>query len=180
MRDLIIWAQALRIARDEGALLISRDKVHTHSRGDSEASAAGLVRVDSVDGALEYSEVLTPTGELVDTILQVIWPSFLAAETRLPDPLELLAVAEARFIQGRVGIASAAARIRARGPESQTLRASLEVSIEDGVIQKASLDGIKLGDDALPSLSVAPGLPGLATADDSELRLERLRRAISQ
>ncbi len=33
MRDLIIWAQALRIARDEGALLICRDKVHTHSMG---------------------------------------------------------------------------------------------------------------------------------------------------
>jgi hypothetical protein len=66
MRDLVIWMIALRISKAEGgALLISRDEVHTHSRGDKEALDSGLIRVDSLEKALDYFEVETPAGQWV-------------------------------------------------------------------------------------------------------------------
>ena len=48
MRDLVIWQTAMRIANESGgALLVSRDEVHTHHRGDIEAAEHQLLRVQT-------------------------------------------------------------------------------------------------------------------------------------
>ncbi len=74
MRDLVIWAIAVRISVQDGhALLVSKDEVHTHERGNLEAAGVGLARVDSLDGALEYLEVKTPAGEQLEALIKPSW-----------------------------------------------------------------------------------------------------------
>ncbi len=53
MRDLVIWQVALRLAAQDGpALIVSRDEVHIHERGEPEATIAQLLRAKSFDDAL--------------------------------------------------------------------------------------------------------------------------------
>ena len=64
MRDLVIWAVSLRLSAQDGhALLVSKDTVHTHGRGDTEAASVNLARVESLDAALEYLDVLLRAGD---------------------------------------------------------------------------------------------------------------------
>jgi hypothetical protein len=53
MRDLIIWALALRIAaRDGTAMLVSRDTIHSDEGGSEEARASRLLRAKTLEDAL--------------------------------------------------------------------------------------------------------------------------------
>jgi hypothetical protein len=104
MRDLVIWQQSLRLASEGGgALLLSRDHVHVHHRGDPEADSAGLVRVSSPEAALEYLNVRTPGGQLIEELLRHAWEDVTLGVDYLPDRLVLFRVLEPTFIQGKVG-----------------------------------------------------------------------------
>ena len=73
MRDLVIWMVALRVARrDGGAILVSRDEVHTEERGDEEARSAGLLRARSWDEALEQLGRESPAGALARQLLEAV------------------------------------------------------------------------------------------------------------
>jgi hypothetical protein len=183
MRDLVIWAQALRVAREaNGALLVSADVVHVHPRGDAEAHGVGLVRVKSVEEAMEYLEVLTPTGELLDRLLRPTWTELVAAEPQLPENLVLLGVHGASFVQGAAGLATAAGQIRARGADGKVLEAEVKMVLESGVAAEVTIDNAKLGDKTLPAVSISRqveiGEPEGGT--DVNRRLQRLRRVLGQ
>src|SRR6266853_1826865 len=74
MRDLVIWALSLRIARESGrAMLVSRDEVHSGNLGKDEASTNGLLRASSLEDALELLGRETPAGSLARTLLAAVW-----------------------------------------------------------------------------------------------------------
>jgi len=65
MRDLVIWQVAIRIAkRDGGACMVSRDEVHVHERGASEAGGVRLYRARNFEEAVEVLLQKSPIGVL--------------------------------------------------------------------------------------------------------------------
>jgi hypothetical protein len=86
MRDLVIWAIALRIAlQDGGAMLVSRDKIHWDGRGLDEAASVGLLRAKTFDDALDHLGRLNPASALARSVLATIWSELRAAGLPLPD-----------------------------------------------------------------------------------------------
>jgi hypothetical protein len=130
MRDLVIWMTAIRLARENnGALLLSYDKVHVHDRGDAEANEAGLIRANAFDDALELLDVHTPAGQLFRRLMDPAWP--LLADEGLPlatDPI-VRSVARPVFEQGDRGLASATCILKVATTNGKTLQARAEIKI---------------------------------------------------
>lgn len=146
MRDLVIWMVALRVALDnDGALLVSRDEVHVHERGDSEASLKKLVRVASFEEALEYLEVETPAGQLFRKLMLPAWPQLLSAGLPVSDSPTVLSASGTEFIQGDEGLASACSAVKVRVADGKVLRANVQVEIlaevEHVTLKDISIDG---------------------------------------
>jgi hypothetical protein len=145
MRDLIIWMVALRVTeRDAGALLVSRDGVHTHHLGDAEARAASLGRVDSLEEALEYLDVETPTTGVFSQLLTAVWPELVAAGLPLSLEPSILTVTRTSFIQGAQGPAEARCMMTARTQDGKTFRASVVIRSADGAMTGASFSDISV------------------------------------
>lgn len=149
MRDLVIWVIALRLAsRDGGALLISRDEVHTHERGDNEANQVRLVRVRSVEEALEFLDVETPAGRLIKELLEMVWVDLLDAGLPLTPMFSLMGISGARFIQGVHGPSLVSFTFKAKTPDGRMIQALARIDTVDGIITRATLSEITVEGEA--------------------------------
>jgi hypothetical protein len=181
MRDLVIWLQALRLAsaEDEGALLVSRDVVHIHARGDEEAGASKLIRVSSVEEGLEFFEVRTPAGRIIEELVGRSWEALRAVQVDLPDALVVKSVADASFVQGETGVASASASIKADSAAG-AVEAQVRFSVEAGRIASAELNDLKVAGNERPMVVAQPdidsGLPVESPLED----LAALREVVGE
>lgn len=107
MRDLVIWAVALRLARRDGkAILVSRDEIHSHERGEPEARAHGLLRAKNLDEALDLLGRESPAGALASSMLATVWNDLRAANLPLPETPVSPKITNVAFVtdgEGRVG-----------------------------------------------------------------------------
>lgn len=180
MRDLVIWVIALRLAsRDGGALLVSRDEVHTHERGDNEANHVGLVRARSIEEALDLFDVETPSGRLIKQLLETIWTDLLDAGLPLTPMFSLIGVSGARFIQGVHGPSLASFTFKAKSPDGKMVQALTRIDAVDGIITKATLSEIAVEGEAwqekpLP-LVISTNRAFSLEPDDFQERLDALR-----
>jgi hypothetical protein len=151
MRDLVIWMLAGRVARREGgAILVSRDEVHTHGRGDGEATEVGLQRARDFDDALEILGAAGAPGILARRLLVPLWEDLRKAGLPLsPDP-SIRMVSGASFVQGEAGIRFARLEIKARTDKGGELKAMLEIHRDGEVVRRViasnvSIDGNRWG-----------------------------------
>jgi hypothetical protein len=146
MRDLIIWVMALRFAsQDGGALLISRDEVHIHERGDDEATKVNLVRLRSIEEALDSFNVETPIGRLIKGLLETIWVDLLYAGLPLTPKVSITGISGATFIQGVRGPSLASFTFKTKTPDERIIQALTKIDATDGVITKVTLSEIMMG-----------------------------------
>lgn len=183
MRDLVIWMIALRIASEEGtAMLISRDKVHSHERGIDEASRAGLVRAKTVEEALEYFEIANPARKLVEQLLRDVWNETVQGELPVERDLAVISVSEARFVQGITGLSQASCHLKVKALEGKTLEANTEMHIEDGRATEISFANIVIDGEHWKDSQVVirpnkvVGLP----KDDYDERLKALKELLGE
>lgn len=173
MRDLVIWMTAIRIARaNDGALLISRDVVHTDERGNDEASTVRLTRVHSFEEALEYLEVETPAGQLFRAIMLPAWPALVDAGVPVPGNPIVLSVSNPIFVQGSQGLASASCILKVRATGNQIMQADADVQVSANR-QRVSLTNIKIGDQAQAKpVTVETEVPQEVLSDSEESMAE--------
>lgn len=99
MRDLVIWAIAVRIARrDTVAMLASRDEIHSDERGSEEAMAAGLLRAKTLDDALDQLGRVSPATALARSVLAAIWGELKATGMPLPEDVPLRRFSRLQFV----------------------------------------------------------------------------------
>jgi hypothetical protein len=155
MRDLVIWMTAIRIAgNDDGALLVSRDSVHVHDRGNEEAAAAGLIRRRTPEDALEELEVETPAGDLLRTLLEPAWESLRATGLPLSGRPSLRSVVTPQFVEGPAGPRSAAAFVRLSTDEGGTLAGRVSLAIDSAGVGTVRLTGIDIDGVRVPDREV--------------------------
>ena len=178
MRDLVIWVQCINIARrDSGAMLISNDHLHTGKRGDDEAAEVGLIRIASVDEALEHLHVQSPAEKLIRQLIDASWRTLTEAAPELPASIELTRVEVPFFVRGRRRDSfSANAVIAGSGPEGQKLEAAALFRVTDNALEHAALDMLQIDGAPRDPVRAAPSAEiqiDWAPVGDEEL--ERLR-----
>jgi hypothetical protein len=181
MRDLVIWMIALRLANQEGgALLISRDKVHTDARGDTEAATVNLMRLESIEAALQYLGIVTPAGNIIRQFLEPVWMNLSNAGLPIAVPMSLLDVSDAKFIQGRNLPAFAHCTIKARTTDGNTLRAVVDINANDNVITKISLTEISIDNNQWKDgrLELTPNKSFNIVGEGYDERLNALKESI--
>lgn len=144
MRDLVIWVIALRLARDGGAILLSRDEVHTHERGNEEAGEVGLRRAVDVDEALEFLGVESPALKLVRLMLEPIWDDLRSLGLPLSEDPRLRKVEDASFIRGYAGIEKAAFKLEATASTGGSLQAEVEITRQGEESTSLTFRGISI------------------------------------
>jgi hypothetical protein len=180
MRDLVIWAISLRLSLEDGhALLVSRDTVHTHGRGDSEAGKANLARVDSLDAALEYLDVKTPAGEQLEAMISPSWPRVREAGLSVGEAPMLLNVKDVQFVQGWAGPSSASGSIKVRGHDGEMITADVEVDVSTESDARLSLSNIRAAGKAVADIVVQADYEPGDIEDDTE-RLLALRALLEE
>lgn len=144
MRDLVIWVTALRLAKDGGAILLSRDTVHTHERGDEEASSFGLLRVENIDDALDLLAVESPTGRFVRLLLEPIWDDLRKAGLPLMAGFNLRKIQNGVFVQGEFGLERATFNLETAAENGGTLRAEVDITRTEDEIRSVSLSDVSI------------------------------------
>lgn len=107
MRDLVIWAIALRIARqDGGAMLVSRDEIHSDERGSEEAMRASLFRAKTLDNALDELGRVSPAAAMARSVLATIWSELRATGMPFPDDVPSRRFSRLQFVADNEGHAN--------------------------------------------------------------------------
>jgi hypothetical protein len=144
MRDLVIWAMALRLAKDGGAILLSRDTVHIHERGNDEAASVGLLRVNDIDEALERLAVESPTGSLARLLLEPIWADLRSAGLPVMAAFNLRKIGNAVFVQGESGLERATFNLETAAESGGTLQAEVDIRRMGDEIRSVSLSNVSV------------------------------------
>lgn len=135
MRDLVIWETSIRYARENaGALLISRDKVHVHYRGDMEARDAGLLRAKDFERALEILMMETVSGQQIRKLLMTQWGELIKATDALSDGAQLILVRNPYFSDRGDGVTEVSAELLMSSGVGKELTAESRISFQDEIL----------------------------------------------
>jgi hypothetical protein len=182
MRDLVIWAIALRLARrDRGAILISRDTVHWGTQGRDEADAAGLYRAKNFDEASEILGRETPAGKLARQMLAAVWSEARAAGLPLPEQVSVDRFTDLQFSADDAGNLSGRLGIVVRTSKGQ-LSARAHISQASPGKVRAELSEIRVGRNPWGSgtMAVTAGGELPQAGHPVEERLADLRRVLEE
>jgi len=93
MRDLVIWEISIRVAKkNNGAILMSRDEVHTHHRGDKEASEYNLIRCNSFERAYETLSIETISAKRIKALLDKVWNDIISSDFPVVDGGQIVSI----------------------------------------------------------------------------------------
>jgi hypothetical protein len=178
MRDLVIWAISIRMAKElGGALLVSRDKIHSGEQGKEEAQASGLSVVPSVGDALKFFKIETPDAKLFIEMLTPVWKDLPGHGLTVPPEVTVLDVRNARFVHGTSGRKSALATVHVGLAEGGERAALIQLKKEaDGC---TTVHVFEVGEDASIAATEAAPLDVPSSPDPAyEERLARLRKVL--
>jgi len=179
MRDLVIWAVACRLATTHGgALLLSRDKVHSGTLGRAEAEEKRLLRAFDFDEALGMLGVETEAGKIASSFLRAAWTKLRENGLPLREQFAVKTITQPMFIKGEKGIESASfsfscatnddKRLSGRVTISEVKDAGFRLKISDLLIDNSGQQAI--------DIQVTHQVKG--AADDLEERLSALREIL--
>ena len=177
MRDLVIWAVALRVAKRRGAaILVSRDGVHSGARGSDEAAGHGLRRASNFDEAVELLGRDSPSTKLAKDLLGLAWGRMRALGLPLPERPTIRKLSNASFKHDAAGhtmgsftfaVKSAAGELSAHLDISQSAAGTVGIDLT-----AVTLDGLpwKTGSASSTIEGTLPILPGADAETLRELR----------
>lgn len=152
MRDLVIWEISLRISRKNGgALLLSRDEVHKHHRGDIEASESHLIRSDDFQRAYESLSIQTDSAKKVQDLLDRVWRKLVSSELPLVEGGHVIAITSVIFEDGLDGTSRVECFIKLQTGDGKTFESSLSMKYWQEIpyfltFHHAKVDGSKFDD----------------------------------
>lgn len=181
MRDLVVWSIALRISSTNrgNTILISNDELHIHTRGDLEAEAVGLVRVNSLESALAYMEAETPNGKFVKNLLDLSWEKLIKSGFPAREKPNLSGVEKVRFIQGSNGPSEVIFTMVTKGQEDKDLRADIKAKIENNLLTSINLSNITFGKDKKGDFQIDLNEEINQFENDYDQRIESLKEILN-
>jgi len=128
MRDLVIWEIANRIANENnGAILLSRDKIHTHHRGDEIAVKSNLLRCNSFERAYEALNIETVSAKKIKSLLEKIKQELIGSELPIHDNYQIISIEKVKFVNNENGITKASCNIKLNSGTGQEISAKMDI-----------------------------------------------------
>lgn len=147
MRDLVIWEIALRVAREEKpVLLLSRDKMHIHHRGDIQASQVGLIRMNSFERAIEAFGLETTSSRKIKEMLNKVWSELLESGLPLVKGADVLSIKQPSFVNSEKGTTDVKAQLQFQTGDGKILNTSINMKFIDNTPLSIKFDEIKILD----------------------------------
>ena len=176
MRDLVIWEIAIRIANEEqGSLLISNDELHTHHRGDQDASTVKLLRFNNFERAMEALDIETPSAKEIKQLLDKVWNEMVESDLPLENGASINSIKKPRFMNDEKGVTHAKASLKFNTGNGKELSALMEMSYIFDIPKLITLREILI-DSSERMDSVTIELSKIETPDfDYKQRLKDLR-----
>lgn len=180
MRDLVIWEISLRLAREnDGAILISKDTLLIHHRGDMEAAKFGLIRCEDFERAKEALNLETVSGRIIGKIVKKVWDQIISSnKLPLAAGAHLVCLKEPRFKNAKDSVISVNAGITVKTGYGKSLRACLRMDYVNDTPFLVEFSQIQLDDEPLPdTIRFEYEMPLIPKVDFDE-RLSSLRESI--
>lgn len=178
MRDLVIWEISLRISRENGgALLMSRDDVHTHHRGDLEASESQLIRSSSFERAYESLSIQTDSAKKVQDLLNVVWQEIVNSDLPLVDGCHATAITSVLFEDKLDGGSQVECNIKMQTGDGREFNSSLEMQYWQDAPYLMTFHNVKVGDSNLDDVILEFERPQHMQSDVNDRR-ESLKRIL--
>ena len=128
MRDIIIWEIAYRIAsKNDGAILLSMDKIHTHHRGDKDAFKVNLIRCNSFERAYEALNIETASAKKIKSLLVKISHNLIESELPISKSYQIVSIEKPKFINIENGTKKASCKIILNSGTGQKIGAKLNI-----------------------------------------------------
>jgi hypothetical protein len=179
MRDLVIWQTALRLAQSHGGgLLISRDVVHTHHRGDEEATAHGLLRADTFSRAEDALNIETDSGRPIKELILSKWVEIVDSALPVHKNGQIISIKEATFVNNSDNTTEASADLVLRSGAGQSVSCNVAIILRDGLALRITFSNIREGLAAVDGNVVLNFGQLTDDATDIEERLNDLRMAL--
>jgi hypothetical protein len=180
MRDLIVWKIALRIASESsGTLLVSNDRLHLNQSGDEEASKVNLVRVNNLEAAMDYLDVETPNGKIIQILLVSLWKIFLENNLPIVDNPLLKGISNVKFIQGKDGPSDVFFHLKVLGLNDKEFQSDIKIHLEDKTITNVQLSNNLYDEKAMGDKSLNTSINVNFFENDFLDRLNSLKSIIS-
>lgn len=167
MRDLVIWEIALRIAGSENcAILMSRDELHTHHRGDQEASDCGLIRCDSFERAYELLSIETESGRVIRQLIATVIGELIAGDDLpLRDGAQLVSIERPVFFDTDMGTTFVSAESKFSTGTGTELTATISIEYAGTSVFSIKFEDAKEGDSEIENFSRDIAEQAVSTAD---------------
>lgn len=132
MRDLVIWEISLRIANENnGAILMSRDEVHIHYRGDKEASEYGLIRCNSFERAYESLSIETVSAQRIKELIDKVWNEIIDSKLPIVEGGHVVSITNPIFINTDHGSSIVTCNANFNSGDGKKLTSSLRIEFTD-------------------------------------------------
>ena len=176
MRDLIIWEISLRVARENsGAILMSRDEVHTHHRGDKEASEYGLIRCDSIERAYESLSIETVSGQKIKELIRKVWNKIIDSNLPIVDGGQVVSITKPIFIDTDRGSSIVTCNAKFHTGDGKELTSLLSIEFTDDHPFVVEFKDTKInGTSSVEVITLNFERPAISDADLNE-RLKNLK-----
>jgi hypothetical protein len=126
MRDLVIWEISLRIAKQfNGAILMSKDKVHIHHRGDKEASEHGLIRCNSFERAKESLGMDTVSAQKIRNLINNVLTDIIASNLPIISGGYVISITNPIFINKDDGTSKVECKAIFNSGDGKTIKSTL-------------------------------------------------------
>jgi hypothetical protein len=150
MRDLVIWTQALRLARQgSGAVLVAQDRIFHLEETEGEAEDGGLKRVKTIEEAIEaVFGVKPPYEQLAELLVRSVWEDLVAAGVPLATRPVSFAVSGETFAMGSDDdLANASMNFSSETTNGLPLQAVLRIHLTGNTIRRVSMADIRVDED---------------------------------
>ena len=179
MRDLVIWEISIRIAKENnGAILMSRDEVHTHYRGDKEASECNLIRCNSIERAYETLRVETISSQKIKNLLGKVWSDLVSSNLPLVDGGQVVSIKNPIFKHTTEGSIIVTCDINFHAGSGRELAAFLKMEYIDDQPFRLDFSDMKIdGEGQAEDVSLCFEKPTISESDLQD-RIDNLKELI--
>jgi hypothetical protein len=176
MRDLVIWEISLRVAKENnGAILMSRDEVHIHHRGDKEASEYGLIRCNSIERTYESLSIETVSAQRIKELIGKVWNEILDSALPIVDGGQVVSITNPIFIDTDRGSSIVTCNANFHTGDGKELASLLSIEFADDRPFVVDFKDIKInGTSSLDDVTLNFERPVISDADLNE-RLNDLK-----
>jgi hypothetical protein len=181
MRDLVIWEISLRIAKaNSGAILMSRDEVHVHYRGDKEASESGLIRCDSFERAYESLSIETVSAQRIKELIGKKWTAILDSNLPIVDGGQVVSITNPIFVDTDRGSSIVTCNAKFHTGDGKKLASLLGIEFVDDLPFVFDFKDIKIdGSHSIDNVTLRFEMPAISDAELND-RLSNLKELIRE